>query len=177
MMNRVVVWTALLATTVGITGCPIFPDETGCTADRDCADSYVCDLGTNRCVSTTQSGSACYSPAGCGINDTCGSDGYCHTGDCSFWGCVNGDVCAVSGGVWTCEPLLGTGGSSTGGANGTGGISFGGSSFGGMTAGGGFGGWVLAGGAGGSGAGGHPGGAGGASAAAGSSSSVAGAGG
>ena len=127
-MNRVVVWTALLAATVTITGCPIFPDETGCTADRDCATGYVCDLGTNRCVSTNQqSGFACTNPLGCGINETCGSDGYCHSGDCSFSGCVQGYVCAVSVGAWTCESVLGagampgTGGYGTGGSSTTGG--------------------------------------------------------
>lgn len=127
-MNRVVVWTALLATTVTITGCPIFPDETGCTANRDCADGYVCDLGSNRCVSTNPNGLACSNPQGCGINETCGTDGYCHSGDCSFWGCVQSYACNVSAGAWTCESVLGagampgTGGSSFGGATATGGV-------------------------------------------------------
>ena len=142
-MNRVVVWTALLATTVGIMGCPIFPDETGCTADRDCATGYVCDLGTNRCVSTNQGGLACANPQGCGINETCGSDGYCHSGDCSFSGCVQGYACAVSAGAWTCESVLGAGAMAGTGGYGTGGVSVGGSFSGGGSSAGGAGGAVL----------------------------------
>lgn len=91
--------TALLA------GCPIYPDDGGRP-----------DPGPGGCSGSSQ----------CDVNETCGSDNACHTGDCTIWGCASGE-CVVdpSSQTASCQPFSSTssssGGSSTGGAGGTGG--------------------------------------------------------
>ncbi len=113
---------SLLTAVLG--GCPIY-EEHGPGYDDPCAEG--------RCGPTPD----CSSPAECGVNETCGADYQCHTGDCSFWGCPSGYVCNIDDfGKATCDFDTGNGGS----GGGTGGSGDGGASQGGGGAGGGAGG-------------------------------------
>jgi hypothetical protein len=74
---------------------------------------------------------SCLHSSDCQVNETCGTDGQCHSGDCSVWGCSSGFSCTVdpSSQTSSCVPggsTTGTGGSGTGGMN-TGGMNTGGS--------------------------------------------------
>ncbi|HVY49263.1 MAG TPA: hypothetical protein VHB21_25405 [Minicystis sp.] len=66
----------------GLYGCPIFDD----------GGPYHCD-GSN-CGSGGSAG-MCTTPSDCGVNETCGKDGQCHSGDCTFWGCPSDYTCVV----------------------------------------------------------------------------------
>jgi len=61
---------------------------------------------------------ACAGPADCMENETCGEDGRCHSGNCTFWGCVAGTTCEVTErGTAECVPGDGgQGGAGQGGA-------------------------------------------------------------
>ena len=74
----------------------------------------------------------CAGPQDCGVNETCGDDGQCHTGDCTIWGCSAGFECVIGDDLTaSCQPEgSGTGGSGTGGG-GTGGGGTGGGGGGG----------------------------------------------
>lgn len=115
-------------------GCPIYPSDrdhrvcrsgacydcpdgyysSGCTDwqcndDIDCPSDYTCN-SNHRCVQGTTnpnpppSTGACTKSSDCGTGQVCGVDNYCHTGDCSTWGCSSGNVCKLSGGVLQCVP-------------------------------------------------------------------------
>lgn len=62
----------------------------------------------------------CFQPADCQLNETCGADNQCHSGDCTQSPCLAGYVCSVDPGVQTasCVPGPSTG-SGTGGAGGS----------------------------------------------------------
>ncbi len=127
-----------------------------------CSYSWNTVRACGRTTSTTAPPGSCFAQADCtGINETCGSDGFCHTGDCSLWGCLAPQQCVVgadqkascvdgpghggSGGA----QMGGAGGATVaGGAGGVGGVG----GVGGSTAtnAGGTGGATMAGGAGGS---------------------------
>ncbi len=124
-MTRLSLFGLLAAGLTLLAGCPIFDDN----PNQSCEN---CGTGGGP---TTSSGQ-CFAQADCtGVNETCGSDGFCHTGDCVSWGCVNGEMCSVGADQKAhCGP---------GGAGGAGGASMGGA--------GGSGGAIIAGGAGGAG--------------------------
>jgi hypothetical protein len=70
----------------------------------------------------TSTGTApgCRTSADCGINETCGSDQQCHTGDCTLWGCSEGFTCQVDKESHTasCQPAGSTTSTGTGGTGG-----------------------------------------------------------
>jgi hypothetical protein len=113
-----------------LAGCPIYGQGDSTTSGCE---------GANCGSSSSSSGTpgTCTSPSDCGQNQTCGSEGQCHPGDCSLWGCVSGFICRQNPDqTVSCQPDgSGTGGSGTGGA-GTGGSSTGGSGTGGSGTGG-----------------------------------------
>ncbi len=139
-----------------LSGCPIYPNQTQCLSDSDClSDSYCtergfCAQGTPTPSGTggtggtggTSSGTPCSSLSGCDINQVCGFDRTCHTGDCSFSGCLSPYECVLDGYLYVCSPPgsqhdSGAGGSGQpDGSAGTGGSSTGGSSTGGSSTGG-----------------------------------------
>lgn len=91
-----------------LTGCPIYDDQSpgGCPPEG---------CGTTTGGPTT---SGCDDPQDCGLNETCGSDNQCHTGDCTLWGCASGFECVIQDDLTaSCEP----GGGAGGGGGGTGG--------------------------------------------------------
>ncbi len=161
---------ALLATGMTLlAGCPIFDDGPG----SQCWDNN-CGAGGGPTTTTTNTPlpGSCFSQAECGgVNETCGSDGFCHTGDCTLWGCVSGQQCIVGADQKAhCGDTV-----TQGGAGGTGGVTNAGGTGGVTNAGGtgGAGGVTNAGGTGGAGGSTSTAGAGGA----GGSTSTAGAGG
>lgn len=96
---------------------------------------------------------ACAGPSECLENETCGEDGRCHSGNCRFWGCVEGYGCEVTDrSTAECVPGGGQGGQGAGGDQG-GGDQGGSGPGGGDQGGGGGGGEGGEGGAGGSGGG------------------------
>jgi hypothetical protein len=118
-----------------IPGCPIFPDDGLCARNADCAPGLVCQLDTGICVGEDASvnGPRCTHPAQCETNETCGEDGMCHAGDCTFHGCVEGFVCVADDLVWQCVVEPGSGGA--GGAPAAGGSGNAGSGTGGAESG------------------------------------------
>ncbi len=177
-MNRLSL-VGLLATGMTLlAGCPIFDDGPGSQCwDNNCGAGGAPTTNTT----TTPLPGSCFSQAECsGVNETCGSDGFCHTGDCTIWGCVSGQQCIVGadqkahcGDSVTQGGAGGTGGATN--AGGTGGVTNAGGTggTGGVTNAGGTGGVTNAGGTGGAGGSTSTAGAGGA----GGSTSTAGAGG
>lgn len=150
----------LLAISTGFfAGCPIY-DDSG--IDPECREN--CDPPP-----TTSTGDelVCFAQEDCkDINQTCGSDGLCHTGDCTLWGCVDKQEClaGVDMKAHCGDPGAGPGGTAgTGGIGGTGGSTAGsaGSGAGGSAAGSGGTGGGSTGGSAGSGAGGSAAGSGG----------------
>jgi hypothetical protein len=89
-----------------LAGCPIY-DENG--------DHGGC-IGPSCGPPNPPSG--CSGPTDCGVNETCGDDNQCHTGDCTIWGCSTGFECVLNEDMTaSCAPE----GSGTGGTGGTGG--------------------------------------------------------
>ena len=92
-----------------LAGCPLYSgdgsDPHGCRGD---------ECRTPGCTSSRD----------CGVNETCGADAECHSGDCTHWGCVAGQTCVVDpkSATATCEPN-GSGGGGSGGAGGAGGAT------------------------------------------------------
>lgn len=69
-------------------GCPIFQDNGSGGSGGFCNDPS--------CQSTSSGGTTCSQPSDCLANQTCGKDGQCHDGDCTFSGCVSGYTCVVA---------------------------------------------------------------------------------
>ena len=119
-----------------LSGCPIYPEEEYCyDDDYDCPSDSICN-SDNVCVhppspnsggsaGSPQTGVPCAYPDQCGPNSVCGSDGYCHPGDCFFWQCVSGYQCAVVDDAYVCvknkkpDGGAGSGGSGAGGSAGS----------------------------------------------------------
>ncbi|MFO0586706.1 MAG: hypothetical protein U0441_04175 [Polyangiaceae bacterium] len=127
-MKRLALLGLLAAGMTMLAGCPIFDDSPG---SQNCFDN--CGYGGS--TPTTATGQ-CFQQGDCtGINETCGSDGFCHTGDCTLWGCVGMQTCQVSTDQKAvCADPIGHGG--TGGATASGGASQGGAAQGGAAQGG-----------------------------------------
>jgi hypothetical protein len=108
---------SLLAIALMVPGCPIYGDE-GCFQDSDCPDSYLCDNVTGLCSPSVTV--VCSGPAQCSVSETCGMDGLCHAGDCSWQGigCIAGYECSGESGSFRCVRSDG----STGGAGGDSGL-------------------------------------------------------
>jgi hypothetical protein len=104
-----------------LAGCPIFPNDHG---DSSC-DREDCNSS-----GTTKPGE-CSGPNDCGINETCGQDNKCHSGDCTLWGCNSGFTCVVDPDTHTasCKPggAGGAGGSGSSSSSASGGAGGGGS--------------------------------------------------
>ena len=91
--------------TTFLAGCPIYDDK---GEPGECAASSCDTTGT-----PTPSG--CNGPQDCGLNETCGEDNQCHTGDCTIWGCTSGFECVIQEDLTaSCEPD-GSGGGGGGG--------------------------------------------------------------
>jgi hypothetical protein len=101
-----------------LVGCPIYDDDDyGTSSDDDCRGSK-CDPGPEP---------GCEAPSDCGINETCGSDGECHVGDCTLWGCSSGFECTLNDDqTTTCQEPGSTSSSGEGGAGAGGGAGVGG---------------------------------------------------
>jgi hypothetical protein len=125
-MKRFALLVCSLAVALMVPGCPIYGEDEGCSRDSDCPDGYSCDGLTGLCSPTSTV--VCDAPSDCGPSETCGRDGFCHFGDCSWaaTGCVAGYHCDSSGGTYRCAAGNaangGAGGQSSGesGAGGTG---------------------------------------------------------
>jgi hypothetical protein len=102
-MKRALLWSMVLSVSLGLTGCPVYPDDGGCFEDSDCGSGYACDYPSGACVRTTQP-VECTKPADCAANYSCGEDNRCHAGSCAARGyrCVAGYVCDGSSGSWEC---------------------------------------------------------------------------
>lgn len=86
-------------------GCSSNALEDGCYTDSDCGTGYRCDYATGACYDwTAPVDVSCSKPRDCDAGYTCGEDGRCGPGDCSFHGCVTGFECASSTGRWECLP-------------------------------------------------------------------------
>ncbi|MBI5536882.1 MAG: hypothetical protein HY898_29445 [Deltaproteobacteria bacterium] len=95
-----------------LAGCPIYSND-HCYNDYDCPSNAYCSMD-NVCIpypaqtggsGGTIGGSPCSHPDQCGANSVCGVDGYCHTGDCSFSGCVAGYKCVINDNdLFVCVP-------------------------------------------------------------------------
>ena len=151
-MKRLALLGLLAAGMTLLAGCPIFDDSPG---GQTCFDN--CGYGGS--TSPTTAPGQCAQQSDCGgINETCGSDGFCHTGDCTLWGCVGAQSCQVTADqkAECADPIGhgGTGGAAMGGASqggaAMGGSSQGGAAMGGASSAGGTGGATMTGGAGGS---------------------------
>lgn len=115
-MRRFVSLATLLVASSLLAGCPIYPVDS-CYSSYDCPSGYACNSYLGQCVAEPDGddddddytggagGSAplppprdrtCAAPADCLEGETCGEKGYCLPGDCTFWGCVEGFVCAES---------------------------------------------------------------------------------
>ncbi len=97
-MRRALGMTAAALMGSVISGCPVY-DDTLCSFDADCAPGLLCDVQTGSCYGSEVE---CREPSDCGApNETCGSDGLCHVGDCYFHGCVADYVCVShDSGYW-----------------------------------------------------------------------------
>lgn len=102
-LSRLASWWAPGLLPLLLTGCPLFP-ENGCFTDRDCADGYACEARTGACVPEVRPARVCGTPTDCDENETCGRNGLCSPGDCTFSGCVGGYRCAQDEGYWACVP-------------------------------------------------------------------------
>jgi len=91
-----------------LAGCPVFTDNG--------------DQGGPECTTRDCSGpGVCTQPTDCPINTTCGSDGQCHSGDCTQSGCPSRFTCVVdpSSQTASCDPTTGAGGGSPTSSTGT----------------------------------------------------------
>lgn len=112
-MNRLSLL-GVLALTVGfLSGCPVWNDN----ETQTCSDC----TGTTSTTTTPPPGSCTQQSECVGPSETCGSDGFCHIGDCTIWGCVGKDVCRVDEATMTakCFAPGDTGSGGVGGAGGT----------------------------------------------------------
>ena len=119
--------------TTVLAGCPIY--EGNNRGDGPCAYDGCMAAGPATTTTSGNAGATCSSPSGCGTNETCGQDGLCHPGDCTFWGCVSGTTCEVDQSLGaSCVAGGGTGGAAQGGAGqgGQGGAAQGGAAQGGQ---------------------------------------------
>jgi hypothetical protein len=103
-------------------GCPVFPHERTCYDQYDCPADYYCAYPDNVCMPRTGGGGGtagqagqsastpCSSPSQCDFNSVCGKDGFCHTGDCFFSGCVQGYQCVKDSSYYVCKPATPDGG-------------------------------------------------------------------
>jgi hypothetical protein len=110
-----------------LSGCPIY-DTTNCYSDYDCPSNAYCSEN-NECIPYPVYGAGgsggtsnqvpCTHPEQCGVNSVCGADGTCHTGDCSFSGCVSGYKCTLDAqNLFVCVPSsTGKGGSAGAGGS------------------------------------------------------------
>src|SRR5690606_25936400 len=106
---------ALLFAGLCMPGCD-YEDTKPCALDSDCAPGFVCDEEACRKSFVRK----CTKPRDCSFNETCGKNGTCQVGDCTWEdiGCVEGYACAAREGVWQCVAAAnGQGGE--GGAGGT----------------------------------------------------------
>lgn len=115
-MRRFVSFATLLVASSLLGGCPIYPADS-CYSAHDCSSGYTCDSYLGQCVadpgndddSVTPPPSppvdpppppprdrTCSDPAQCEAGETCGEQGFCLPGDCTFWGCVEGFSCVES---------------------------------------------------------------------------------
>lgn len=117
-MRRFVSFATLLVASSLLGGCPIYPADS-CYSAYDCSSGYTCDSYLGQCVANpgddddddnvsppppTPPGPpvppprdrTCSDPAQCEVGETCGEQGYCLPGDCTFWGCVEGFRCVES---------------------------------------------------------------------------------
>jgi hypothetical protein len=130
-MRRVLALTLAIPAALILAGCPVYPDDPDCFSDSECAPGFACHEPSGTCFPVNGSGgsgggpSGCDEPKDCGVNETCGKDGRCHIGSCSFHGCVKGFDCKVDDGAWACVPgaagQAGSGGA--GGGAGSGGAA------------------------------------------------------
>lgn len=102
LSRRAAWWTASWLPLL-LAGCPLFP-ENGCFADSDCAEGYACEARTGACVPEVRPKRVCAAPTDCDENETCGRNGLCNPGDCTFSGCVGGYRCDQDDGYWACVP-------------------------------------------------------------------------
>jgi len=89
-----------------LAGCPIFDDGPG--------NGYGSGCPGNDCFNPAPE---CTTAAECGLNETCGSDQKCHTGDCTIWGCASGTCVTHDDQTASCDD--GSGGSGATGGSGT----------------------------------------------------------
>jgi|SoiMethySBSTD1v2_1073268.scaffolds.fasta_scaffold01228_26 hypothetical protein len=119
-MKRAVLSGAALLAAFILPGCPVYPRDEACFNDYDCPVGSACyEDGYCAPASGGRGGGSsiglCDEPSDCKANETCGSDGRCHTGSCRFHKCVSGFSCEAVEGVWSCV----RGGGGTGGAGGS----------------------------------------------------------
>jgi hypothetical protein len=120
-MKRFALLVCLLAVALMVPGCPIYGSDDGCYQDSDCPGGYLCDGLTGLCSPSVAV--VCSTPAECGASETCGRDGLCHAGDCSWpkIGCIAGLECSGASGMFRC--VEGTSGGGAGGQGGETGMS------------------------------------------------------
>lgn len=111
----------LLVIACGLSGCPLYDDDSGCHVDADCAAGYLCDDRSGDCYADESD--ACRRPSDCGANETCSRFGTCTPGDCLYEsvGCVRGYTCSSDSGRWECVEQEPAGGGASGGPNAAGG--------------------------------------------------------
>lgn len=116
-MKRFAFPSCLLLVALMLPGCPIYGDDSACARDADCPHSYLCDDVTGLCRPSATL--LCNDPNECASSETCGRDGLCHAGDCSWEniGCIVGYECSTRAGKFECVRA----GSGSGGAGGQGG--------------------------------------------------------
>jgi hypothetical protein len=109
-MKRFALLACSLATALLVPGCPIYGEDEGCAQDSDCPETYQCDGLTGLC--SPEVTRICSTPSECSASETCGSDGLCHAGDCSWpeIGCIVGYSCSSASGVFHCVEGDGSGG-------------------------------------------------------------------
>jgi hypothetical protein len=115
-MRRFVSFATLLVASSLLGGCPIYPADS-CYSAYDCSSGYTCDSYLGQCVANPGDDDddvaplplpppgppappprdrTCSDPAQCEAGETCGEQGYCLPGDCTFWGCIEGFSCVES---------------------------------------------------------------------------------
>jgi hypothetical protein len=114
-MKRFALLVSSLAVALIVPGCPIYDDDEGCVRDSDCPETYSCDTLTRLC--SPSSTLICNVPGDCAPSETCGRDGICHAGDCSWpaTGCIAGYHCSSSSGVFRCVAGSSSGNGGAGG--------------------------------------------------------------
>jgi hypothetical protein len=107
----------LLLIGIGLSGCPVYDGDAGCYDDFDCDYGYLCDGDTGVCYADADAGNpddteACRKPSDCGENETCSRFGACSSGDCNYStvGCVQGYLCTLDAGRYSCIARASNGG-------------------------------------------------------------------